>query len=82
MSSKFPLKQVTSTKFMVMNGVDTIGSISVEESQVNDLLRCWSGPKDCLTKSKPRQLAGNPFVNALMKHKSKGLSQAQLLRTC
>ena len=82
--SKFTLKQVTSGKFRIMDGVDTVGSISVDPSQVNDLLRHWSGSTDCLAaKAQPQQSQKqNPFVAAIMKARARGVSRECILRGC
>ncbi len=83
--SKFTLKQVTSGKFRVMmNGIDTIGSISVEPEQVDELLKNWSGQKDLLVKAKDhsQQSSRNPFVNAIMKARAREVSREFILRGC
>ena len=75
MNSKFTLKQVTHTKFRILCGADTVGSILLEANEVNDLLRQWSGLTDCLPK--PRQShkqKSNPVVDAIMKAKANAVS--------
>ena len=77
--NKFTLKQVTDTKFCIMCGADTVGSISVEPNQLNDLLRHWKGPVDGSPK---KAQSSNPMVTAMMRLKPKGMSQAAVLRGC
>jgi hypothetical protein len=81
---KFQLKQVASGKFRVMDGADTIGSISGEPEQVNELLRCWSGPTDCFAKPQQsqRQKSANPMIEAMLKAKSRFVNREAILRGC
>jgi hypothetical protein len=84
---KFELKEVASGKFRVMCGTDTVGSISVEENEIEALLKCWSGSTDCLTKSKPQakmsSQKSNSFVAALTKAaKANTISYQSVLRSC
>ena len=74
----FRLKQVTDSKFRIMCGEDTVGSISVEPNQVNDLLRCWHGPVDGSPKKAP---SANPLV-AAMRLKPRAVNKAAILRGC
>jgi hypothetical protein len=85
--SKFNLKQVAKGKFRITCGEDTVGSISVEPNEVNDLLRCWSGSVEGGISSSPKPQAQmsshkNPMIAAMMRLKSKGMSQGAILRGC
>ena len=80
--SKCELREVCSGKFRVMrNGIDTVGSISVEPGQVPELLKHWNGPTNCLAKPQVKMSSHeNPMVAAMLSHKPKGLNPQGVLR--
>ena len=82
MNKTFELREVASGKFRVMSGKgDTVGSISVEPHEIDNLLRCWSGPSACLSKPKAYMSSHkNPMVAAMLAHKPKGLNPQGVLR--
>jgi hypothetical protein len=77
--NKFTLTQVTDSEFRIMCGEDTVGSISVEPNQVNDLLRCWNGP---VAGSPKKVQSSNPFVSAMLKAKTRAMTRQAVLRGC
>jgi hypothetical protein len=80
--SKFRLVQKASnqvkTTFHVLSGDDVVGSINVHANEVGDLLKCWIGPKQQPAKAQAR----NPFVEAVLKAKTRAMTRQTVLRTC
>ena len=68
------------TKFHVTNdGGDVVGSINVENQEVPDLLRCWSG--STADSVAPPKGSTNLMVAAMLKTR-RPISQAAILRGC
>jgi hypothetical protein len=68
------------TTFHVINGKgDICGSINVKNSEVSDLLRCWTGTAPA--KDPPQQSPKNALAAAFLKARKPGSKQA-VLRGC
>jgi hypothetical protein len=70
------------TVFHVVNDSgDICGSINVAPSEESDLLKHWAGAKDQRQPQAQAQ-SQNPFVEALMRAKSKVTNRQAVLRGC
>jgi hypothetical protein len=69
------------TRFQVLDGEGSIcGSINVQNQDVSDLLKCWSGAAESPS---PKQSPTKALANAFLRSKSKQpVSQQAILRGC
>jgi hypothetical protein len=75
------------TTFFVENSAgDVVGSINVQNAEVPDLLRCWSGPQGPFQPKSTNLSAGaqspvSALAKEFLKHR-RPVSQANILRGC
>ena len=80
---RFKLVQKTETKFQIHNErQDVVGSICIDPSEVNDLLRHWQGAVEGRAQSKHKSPV-ETLVNAFKARKFSSAQRAQVvLRGC